>query len=180
MAIKGKLSRRSFLSRVAGAAVTTGAMASITGAARSQEATIVDEDSSDVARNYTGLTDRDYGTNSDVAHYGRGTETGISDEDPADTAGFAERPRTFLTDADTGIKADRAGYGRVSRTGQSDADPTPNADRAGFGGQGGPGCSDSDMIPLEDPVGFGRSCGTETEEEAKPGLFLRPAQSPRR
>ena len=176
MAIKGKLSRRSFLSRVAGAAVTTGAMASITGSARAQEATIVDEDTSDTARHYSGLTDRDFGSNSDEAHYGRGTYTGASDNDPADTA----QTRTFLTDADSGIKADRAGYGRVSRTGQSDADPAPTADRAGFGGQIGAGCSDSDSRPVEDPAGFGRACGTAPEDEPKPGLFLRPAQSPRR
>jgi len=180
MAIKGKLSRRSFLSRVAGAAVTTGAMASITGSARAQEATIADEDASDAARHYSGLTDRDFGSNSDEAHYGRGTFTGATDDDPTDTAGFAEQPRTFLTDADTGIKADRAGYGRVSRTGQSDADPAPTADRAGFGGQIGAGCSDSDSSPVEDPAGFGRSCETAPEAEPKPGLFLRPAQSPRR
>ena len=51
MAKKGKLSRRSFLTRVAGTAIATGAAASVTGGA--------------IAQNYTGRTDSDTGSYAD-------------------------------------------------------------------------------------------------------------------
>ena len=57
MAKKGKLSRRSFLTRVAGTAIATGAAASVTGGA--------------IAQNYTGRTDSDTGSYADRGGYGR-------------------------------------------------------------------------------------------------------------
>ena len=56
MAKKGKLSRRSFLTRVAGAAAMTGAASVVTGGA--------------AAQNYTGQTDSDTGSYADPV--GRG------------------------------------------------------------------------------------------------------------
>jgi hypothetical protein len=184
MAIKGKISRRSFLSRVAGAAVTTGAFATVTGLARAQQnppenqEPYFDTDETDEARIWSGLTDRDFGEASDIAQYGRGTFTGRSDEDSSqteiggegDVPGYAERVRTHLTDHDSGAKADSAGYGRQRRTGVSDADsntPINTADRAGFGGQPPELCSDIDSAPATDSIGAGRYC----ENPLEPGEF---------
>ena len=81
---KKRLNRRSFMSRVAGAAIVAGgATATITGQAQAQ--------------NYTGRTDNDTGANADQAGHGRGTATGR---------------QTGITDGDSGTHADRAGYGR--------------------------------------------------------------------
>ena len=80
MAKKGKLSRRSFLTSVAGAAVATGAAAVVTGGSEAQR--------------YTGRTDSDTGSYADRAGYGR---TGMSDSDSgsnADRGGYG-RGRTW-------------------------------------------------------------------------------------
>ena len=197
MATKGKISRRSFLSRVTGAAVTTGAFATVTGFARAQQSSpenqepYFDTDESDEAQIWSGLTDRDFGETSDLAEYGRGTFTGRSDEDSgsntreSDLPGYAEHVRTHLTDHDSGAKADRAGYGRQSRTGVSDADsnsPINTADRAGFGGQPPELCSDIDAAPATDAIGAGRYCENALEPNefggATPGN--RPNERPNR
>ncbi len=105
MAKKGKLSRRSFLTRVAGTTLAAGAAASITGVA--------------LAQNRTGRTDSDTGNSADRAGYGR---TGVTDSDTggnSDRAGYGRGSSVDRTgsgrncsDSDSGSYADRAGYGR--------------------------------------------------------------------
>lgn len=187
MAKKGKINRRSFLSRVAGVAVTTGAFATVTGMTRAQgnqpegQQPYYDTDGTDEARIWSGHTDRDFGLESDIAQYGRGTITGITDVDPGDRPNHGERVRSHLTDHDSGPKADRASYGRQPHTGISDADsssPVGTADRAGFGGQQPELCSDIDSAPATDPTGSGRYC----ENPLEPGTFGRntPGERPNR
>ncbi|MDQ4087104.1 MAG: twin-arginine translocation signal domain-containing protein, partial [Pseudomonadota bacterium] len=110
-----KISRRSFLGRVAGSAVVAGgAFELMTGTARAQ------------------VTDNDSGANSDPVGGGRGSRTdtdptdavgqgrGITDGDPSDPAGRG-RGRTGITDNDPG---DRPGYGRRGGRRVTDSDPT--------------------------------------------------------
>ena len=100
MAQRGKLSRRSFLTRVAGAAVVTGAAGTVAGCAT------------------TGYTDSDVGRYGDPAGAGRGGSggygsTGATDSDTgtyADPAGNG-RGRRSCTDSDTGAYADAVGRG---------------------------------------------------------------------
>ena len=82
MAKKGKLSRRSFLSRVAGAAVATGAAGAVTGGTLAQNYTgRTDSDPNDsVGYGRTGISDSDSGPNRDRAGYGRGG-SGVTDAD---------------------------------------------------------------------------------------------------
>src|SRR5262245_31129459 len=98
---KKRLNRRSFMSRVAGAAVIAGSAAGVvTGEARAQ--------------NYTGHTDRDSGSNADRAGYGR---TGVTDRDSgngADRAGYGRGGQSGVSDSDSGQYADPAGRGRGS------------------------------------------------------------------
>ena len=121
MAKKGTLSRRSFLTRVAGATVATGAGAVITGASEAQ--------------NYTGQTDADTGSYADRAGYGR---TGRTDSDGganADRAGYGRGGgSTGVTDSDTGNYADPIGNGRGGRTSRiTDSDTGSYADPVGNG-----------------------------------------------
>lgn len=128
MVKKGKLSRRSFLGRVAGAAIATGATGVITGAATAQR--------------YTGSTDSDTGSGADQAGYGR---TGATDSDSgsnSDRAGYG-RGSSGITDSDSGSSSDPVGNGRGS-----------SSDRAGSGR----GCTDSDTGGNSDPGGRGRRC----------------------
>ena len=68
-----KLSRRSFLGRVAGGIVAGGATLTILG--REAQAQPSDTDPTDqVGRGYTGVTDNDRGSNADRANYGRGRD----------------------------------------------------------------------------------------------------------
>lgn len=111
MAKKGKISRRSFLTRVAGGVAATGAIASVAGAAIVRGRT--DADPVDPAGNgRTGITDNDGGSYADQA--GRGT-------------GY-----TGLTDADSGACADQGGHGR-GNTGFTDADSGSCGDPGGRG-----------------------------------------------
>ena len=109
MAKKGTLSRRSFLTTVAGTAALAGATSVVTGSAQAQ--------------NYTGNTDSDTGSYADRAGYGR---TGYTDSDGgsnADRAGYGRGGgRTGITDSDSGSYADAAGNGRGS-SGVTDSDP---------------------------------------------------------
>src|SRR5688500_20016105 len=95
-----KVSRRSFLTQVAGGGVALGAIAVVGGEAIAQ----------------TGVTDSDTGSGADRAGNGRGT--GRTDSDPTDRAGQG-RGATGITDGDP---TDRAGNGRGS--GRTDRDPT--------------------------------------------------------
>src|SRR5262245_32048024 len=93
---KRPLNRRSFMSRVAGAAmIAVGAGAVVTGTASAQ--------------NYTGHTDSDSGSHADRAGYGR---TGVTDRDSgngADRAGYGRGGQSGVTDNDSGQYADPAG-----------------------------------------------------------------------
>lgn len=94
---KRRLNRRSFVGRVAGAALT--------GAAATAH-----------AQTYTGRTDSDSGSAADRAGYGRAA-SGITDNDSgagADAPGNG-RGGSGLTDSDQGANADPAGRGRGRR-----------------------------------------------------------------
>lgn len=112
MAIKGKMSRRSFLTRVAGGTVAVGAVATVAGASMLQRST--DADPSDAGGNgRTGITDSDSGGNANQANHGTGA-TGLTDSDSgacADTGGHG-RGNTGYTDSDSGGCSDPAGRGR--------------------------------------------------------------------
>jgi len=106
MVKKGKLSRRSFLTRVVGGVAIAGAVGSITGGA--------------LAQNRTGRTDSDTGSSADRAGYGR---TGVTDSDSggnSDRAGYGRGG---------GSTADRGGSGRNC----SDSDSGSGADPGGRG-----------------------------------------------
>ena len=98
-----RLSRRSFLVRVAGGAVAAGAaMTTLTGPARAQ-----------------GCSDSDGGNNADPAGRGRRCRTGQTDGDSgnhSDPGGNGRCPRrsraSGVTDGDSGSYADRANFGR--------------------------------------------------------------------
>jgi len=112
--IRRKISRRSFLGRVAGgAAVVGGAFELMTGPAVAQ------------------VTDSDTGSNADPAGRGRG-RTGVTDRDPGDAVGNGRGGRSGVTDNDTGSNADPAGNGRGRRA-CSDSDSGTNADPVGRG-----------------------------------------------
>lgn len=93
-----RLSRRSFLSRVAGGAIVSGAAWAVL--SKQAEAQV---------------TDRDTGPNSDGAGRGR---TGVTDRDPGtDRVGRGRGPRNARTprncsDSDSGNTGDQAGRGR--------------------------------------------------------------------
>lgn len=108
MAKKGKLSRRSFMMRVAGGVAATGAIASVAGAAV-----------------YRGRSDADP---RDPAGNGR---TGITDSDPNDSVGRGTG-YTGLSDSDGGACADAGGHGR-GNTGFTDSDSSGCVDPAGRG-----------------------------------------------
>ncbi|WP_417482855.1 hypothetical protein [Maricaulis sp.] len=112
MAKKGKMSRRSFLTRVAGGTVAVGAVATVAGATMLQRSS--DADPSDSAGNArTGITDSDSGSYADQAGHGSGS-TGYTDSDSgacADTGGHG-RGNSGYTDSDSGSCSDPAGRGR--------------------------------------------------------------------
>ncbi|WP_412545529.1 hypothetical protein [Maricaulis sp. MIT060901] len=107
MAKKGKMSRRSFLTRVAGGTVVTGTVAAVAGATMLQRS--VDADPVDAAAR-TGITDSDP---NDYANHGS-SYTGVTDSDGgacADTSGYG-RGNTGYTDSDGGACSDPGGRGR--------------------------------------------------------------------
>jgi|TARA_R110000868_G_scaffold144412_1_gene363589 hypothetical protein len=106
MAKKGKLSRRSFLTRVAGGTIAAGAIGTVAGATMMQRYTDADP----------------------VDGVGR---TGITDADPSDAANHGHS-RTGITDSDSGACADAGGYGR-GNTGWTDSDSSGCADPGGRG-----------------------------------------------
>ena len=92
-----KISRRSFLTRVAGGAIAGGAALTILGES-AEAGQVSDRDPSDPAgRGRTGITDNDSGNNADRAGHGRGGR------------------RSGITDNDRGRSADPAGNGRGRR-----------------------------------------------------------------
>jgi hypothetical protein len=102
-----KLSRRSFMARVAGGAVAGGgALVILGGQARALQ--ISDRDPTDPAN-----------------------RTGLTDSDPSDPAGNAPVRARGCTDNDRGNNSDPAGRGRGN--GITDNDRGSNADRAGCG-----------------------------------------------
>ena len=102
-----KLSRRSFLARVAGGAVAGGAALTVLGG-RAQAMQITDRDAGDPAN-----------------------RTGLTDSDPSDRAGNAPVRRRACTDNDQGNNSDRPGQGRGN--GVTDNDRGSNADQPGCG-----------------------------------------------
>lgn len=114
MAKKGKLSRRSFLTRVAGGVAITGAV----GAGASAAVML-------------GRTDADSGNISDPGGNGR---TGITDNDGGAYADQVGRGTgyTGYTDSDSGGCSDRAGHGR-GNSGYTDSDNGGCTDPAGRG-----------------------------------------------
>ncbi|WP_297736618.1 hypothetical protein [uncultured Maricaulis sp.] len=105
MAKKGQISRRSFLTRIGGIGLTSGAAALVSGCVTQ-------------GPGYTGFTDTDYGRYADRAGYGRGVRR-------APTPASSNRR---ITDADTG---DRVGQGQGGRRGScTDSDTRANSNRA--------------------------------------------------
>lgn len=182
---KHKLSRRSFLARVSGGALTTGALGIVTGQAWARQTRYTDSDPNDpvgAGRGgagsdvYTGVTDADGGPNADPIGGGRGitqapgrNRTGLTDSDTgstADAAGYGMRGggRSGITDTDSGANADPIGSGRGGGTGPlgqrytgvTDSDGGQGADAAGYGRGGGTGVTDADQGATADAAGRGR------------------------
>lgn len=126
-----KLSRRSFIARVAGgSALLGGALAFVAGPAEAYQCTDADPapprgDPSGrghrcqgaASRPRTGCSDNDSGNGSDPAAYGRhcGRATGYTDNDSTDPTnggrGYSARERQ-CSDSDSGSYSDNAGQGR--------------------------------------------------------------------
>lgn len=108
-----RLSRRSFIGRVAGGAIVGGAALTVLGAAAAN-AQVTDQDPTDGAGHGRGaLTDRDSGARADQAGHGRGPRrTSCSDQDSGDSAGRAAHGPT---DGDSGANADAPHCGRGPR-----------------------------------------------------------------
>jgi hypothetical protein len=79
MAVNRTQNRRSFLTRIIGAASACGALATLVGSAQAQS--------------YTGVTDCDSGASHDNAGYGRGQHTAWTDQDTAPNADLQCRGR---------------------------------------------------------------------------------------
>ena len=130
MTPRRKLSRRSFLTRVAGgSALAGGALLFVAGPAEAYQCSDSDPPPSrggdpggrgrycgrSGAR--TGCSDSDRGRGSDPAAYGRhcARATGYTDNDPGDPTnggrGYSARERQ-CSDSDSGSRADNAGQGR--------------------------------------------------------------------
>ena len=138
MKVTRKLTRRSFLGRVAGGAIVGGAALTVLGG-RAEAMQVSDSDSGPNAdapgHGSTGVSDRDSGPNADRAGHGRGGRSGLTDSDTgryADPSGNGRRGSArACTDSDSGPNSDGAGHGRGS--GVSDSDRGPNADPGGCG-----------------------------------------------
>ena len=108
-----RLSRRSFLGRVAGGAIVGGAALTVLGTSPAK-AQVTDRDPTDGANHGRGaLTDQDSGARADQPGHGRGPRrTSCSDRDSGDSAGHAAHGPT---DGDVGANADAAHCGRGPR-----------------------------------------------------------------
>lgn len=152
-----KLSRRSFLGRVVGGAVTGGALATFAGHAGAQNV------------RYSGVTDSDTGEHADRPGYGVGTRNQYTDRDTGPGAdpqfhgrGPNGRPEGSVSgqgsygdaasgcsDSDSGPGSDPGGRGR-SCNGQTPRATAPPATTRH--------CTDSDRGAGADPVQQGRRC----------------------
>ena len=164
-----KLNRRSFFGTVAGGAVLTGSLSLIGDTAGAMQVTDCDSGTGGDPggrgtgrRPRTGRTDSDGGAAADPPGCGRGggqqpaapsggqTETGRTDSDPVDRAGYGRgsgsRPYTGITDSDSGPMRDPAGSGRGGN-----AAPRQPSDYTGI--------TDRDTGPYADPGGQGRGTG---------------------
>lgn len=111
-----RLSRRSFLGRVAGGAVIGGAALAVLGG-RAEAFQINDSDS---------------GPGADPANRGRGALTDSDSGSRADQAGHGRGPRRAVcTDRDSGGNSDSPGHGRGNRV--TDGDSGGNSDAANCG-----------------------------------------------
>ena len=108
-----RLSRRSFMGRVAGGALVGGAALTVLGTSAAN-AQVTDRDPTDSpGRGRGNLTDGDSGARADQAGLGRGRRrTSCSDTDSGDPAGRAAHGPT---DGDVGGNADAAHCGRGAR-----------------------------------------------------------------
>lgn len=116
-----RVSRRSFVALITGAASSSFAVSS----AKAQETGRTDSDATDAAQHgQTGLTDSDA---SDLANYGRGgglERQAYTDTDVAPNSDHVTNSgRGGPTDADTGPNADPAMRGRGTNNGFTDSDP---------------------------------------------------------
>jgi hypothetical protein len=171
-----KLSRRSFLGRVAGGAIVGGAALTVlTGPAEAMQASDSDSgpnaDPSGRGRGNPNCSDSDSGQYGDPGGRGRRcgrTNTGCSDSDSGQNGDPSGRGRrcgggrgtSGLTDRDTGRYADPAGNGRgTRRSGLTDRDTGSHSDPAGNGrGRRGrcTGVTDGDSGANSDPARCGR------------------------
>jgi len=149
-----KLSRRSFLERVAGgAAIAGGAVALVAGRAEAQGnyTGVTDSDTAPGHRDRPGYgtgtrnryTDRDTGPNADPQFGGRGPQGEISGQ-----GGYGEYP-SGCSDSDGGPGADPGGRGVRCNGGQPPVRRPPGHTRH---------CTDSDRGGNADPVQQGRNC----------------------
>jgi hypothetical protein len=108
-----RLSRRSFIGRVAGGAIAGGAALTVLGAGAAN-AQVTDRDPTDGSGHGRGaLTDSDSGAHADQPGHGRGPRrTRCSDRDSGDSAGHASHGPT---DGDSGGNADAPHCGRGPR-----------------------------------------------------------------
>lgn len=119
-----KLTRRSFLGRVAGG-VAGGAALIATGIPAAEAMQVTDRDtgrnSDPPGRGYTGVTDSDSGNNADRPNHGRRGRRATNNRSSY----------RACTDRDSGRGSDPQGRGRG--TGYSDSDSGRNADRPNCG-----------------------------------------------
>ena len=130
MTPRRKLSRRSFLTRVAGGSVLAGgALVFVSGRAEAYQCTDADPSpprgdpsgrghrcAAGATRTRTGCSDNDSGNGSDPAAYGRhcGRVTGYTDNDSSDpnNGGHGPNRGRACSDSDSGARADNAEHGR--------------------------------------------------------------------
>ncbi|HEV2865758.1 MAG TPA: hypothetical protein VGX37_04530 [Allosphingosinicella sp.] len=160
-----KISRRSFLATVSGAAVSGGALLAVHGPARAGQAT--DSDPSDP-----------------IGHGRGGTGSGVTDSDPGDPVGNGRGgTRSGVTDGDPsdpyGNGRGGSGAGTQGRSGCSDTDPTdPGGNgrncggRAGDVGGGGGGAYQTgrherryEVCWVDDPSRTNDECNMQTYSE---------------
>ena len=149
-----KVSRRSFLARVAGAGVAAGALGLVTGEARAFQETDSDSGAKGRSRRPRPRPHRDERRRSRPIPAGYG------------------RPHSGCTDSDSGANSDPAGRGRCA-TGESDSDSGANADAAGHG-RPRTGITDGDSGARSDPAGRGRGSGMCNDRDRGPAP-IRPA-----
>jgi hypothetical protein len=142
-----KLSRRSFLGRVAGGALVSAAAITV----------VTDEASAQ-----SGCSDSDSGRYGDPGGNGRRCRrrTGCSDRDPSDPVNFGRRCGGRPSGCSDRDPSDPVGRGRrcgARPSGCSDRDPNDPVGRGRHCGRRR-SCTDRDTGRYSDPVGRGRRC----------------------